>query len=816
MHSFFQDLKYAVRTLLKRPLFTSVALTSLALGIAVNATVFSWVDRILLRPLPGVINAGEIVALKTVAPNGDLLDSSYLDFKDFQKQATTLSAVIAFKQRPLYLGDVATGERVWSEMVSGNFFDVLGVRPIRGRTFSAEEQNSRPGSPATAVLSETLWRGYFRSDPDILGRKIELNRHPFTVIGIVPSAFQGTVNGLRFDLWVPLTMVSELTGSFYWPDDRNARPLDLMARLKPNTSLKQAQAEVQTIASRLALEYPDTNRYLSAAVMPIADSPAGAQRILGRLLKVLLVIAAAVLLIVCANLGNLLLVRATMRTKEFGIRASLGASPRRIAQQLFTETLVLAVGGTALGLLASAWMVHAVEFFVPPTDLPLANLAHGFHGLDLLFTCALGFLAAIFCGIAPALQLFRHGIQEALREGGRFSSPAARSRILRSGLVVFELSLALFALIGSGLFIRSFQNARNAYPGFEPEGVLLAGIDLSQAHLSKPQRVTFFQRLRDQLTSLPGARSASLSEHVPLGFDNGAWEEIRIEGYIPKAGENMKLWRDIVSPGYFATLKIPLAAGRDFNERDSSASQPVAIVNETFVKRFLPEPPALGRKFLLWDREFTIIGVARDIKYQRLNEGPMPYFYLPLAQAYSSDMGIAVEVRTASRPDTFAEVLRSRIRSADPNVLISVTIPFASFMSASYFAQRVGAHLLTVLGVISLLLAILGLYGVMAYSTTQRTGEIGIRMALGAQPAQVLQLVMREGMGLCLIGIALGLIPSLVLARLAASALYGVGNHDGWIYFAGALILSAAALLATWLPARRAAHIEPTKALHWE
>ena len=816
MNFLLSDLQYSARTLLKRPLFTIVAVCSLALGIAVNATVFSWVERILLRPLPGVPDAGRIVCIKTVAPNGDLLESSYLDFKDFVQQTHSFRGIIGSRMAPLFLGDFSTGRRVWSELVTGNFFNVLRVKPILGRTFSPDEQKDTPGAAPSAVISETLWRQYFQSDPAICGKIVKINQHPFTVIGVIPATFQGTVNGLRFDVWIPVTMVSQLLGARYWPDDRNSRPLHLLGRLNPGVTRDDADREVQIIARRLALQYPDTNRNLSAAVLPMSDAPDGVQHILGRLEKVLLVIAVAVLLIICANVSNLMLVQASVRRKEFAIRASLGASPSRLVRLAFIEALLLALGGTLLGLLAATWMIRAIQFFIPVTVLPVSNLAaDGVRALGVFFSCLLGLLTALVCGSVPALQFLRTDVHLRLRDGGRTLSAGRGTRALRSGLVISELALALLALIGMGLFIRSFQNAKTAYPGFEPQGVLLAGLDFSEVRSSLPDRFAFFRRLHHQLAALPGVRSVSVSMDVPLSFDR-SWEGIDVSGYSPKPGENMKLWRNLVSPGYFQTLQIPLQEGRDFSYRDDAGAPPVAIVNQSFGKRFFGGASSLGRKFRMWDEDITIVGVARDSKYLELKESPMPYFYLPLAQFFRPGSGAAVELRVNGNPAAYSAAVRAQIAHIDPRVLVSVTEPFTRYMSGAYFAQKVGAGLLTVLGAVSLLLAVLGLYGVMAYSIAQRTNEIGIRMALGARPGQVLRLVMREGMLLCIAGIILGVLPSVLLSRFASAALFGNSQKESWIYFAAALSLTVCALLASWVPARRAALIDPVSALRSE
>jgi predicted permease len=431
-------------------------------------------------------------------------------------------------------------------------------------------------------------------------------------------------------------------------------------------------------------------------------------------------------------------------------------------------------------------------------------------------TLGLSVATAVLCVLTPTVQLFRRDVQDSLREAGRAASASGRSRTLHGLLVVCELSLAIVALIGTGLFVRSFQNVKAADPGFDPEHVLLAGLDLSQTRVTTPEAIVLLQRLRRQLQLLPGVRDVSLCEDVPLGFSSGSWETIAVNGYAPRPGESLRIWRNLISPDYFSTLKIPLVAGRDFNDRDTAESRPVGIVNETFVTRFLSGNSAVGHQFHVWGKQVTIIGVARDAKYHLMTEAPAPYFYLPIPQFYTPDRSIGVEVRTAGAPELFAASVRSAIRSVDPNLPVTGTAPFVSFMSASYFAQKTGANLLSVLGVISLLLAAVGLYGVMAYATSQRTREIGIRMALGARPSQVLAEVIREGAWLCAIGVGIGVAVSLFLARLAASTLYGVGSNDLLTYFLAVLVLVAFGIAATWLPARRAARVNPVEVLHWE
>ncbi|HYL99083.1 MAG TPA: ABC transporter permease, partial [Blastocatellia bacterium] len=682
----------------------------------------------------------------------------------------------------------------------------------------------RPGAYPVAVISERLWRSRFRSSPSIVGGTIRLNRQPFTVVGVVPSEFRGTMAGLTLDLWFPIMMQSQVTGDWNWPEeDRKSRPLRLMARLKPEVTVSQANAEIQAIAGRLAAEYPDTNKEMGAKVLSLADSPDGTQGLLKVLLFVLLAVAGIVLLIVCANVGNLLLARSVARQKEFGIRLSLGASRRRLVRQLATETLILACFGAALGLLAANWLGSTINFLLPPSGLPTdLGSSSTFDGLTFGFTFLLCLTSALLCAVAPAVQFLRPDLQHWLKDTTRGSTAGRRSSRLRGILVASEMSLALLALIGAGLFLKSFRNSRAADPGFQPQGVLLAGVQLGQAGYTESQAFAALVRLQERVRALPGISAVSLSENVPLGFDAGSWEDLDVQGYVPHAGESMKIRRSLISPGYFDTMKIPLMEGRDFTLQDNKQAARVAIVNETFARRFLSNgseddnQALIGRKFRGWGEEITIVGLAKDSKYHSLGEGPTPFFYVPLAQRFSRNMGFAVLARTPGRTESLSESVRSTVSSLDPNIQVNDVVPLTDFMSASYFVQTLGADLLTVLGVVSLLLAMLGLYGVMGYSIAQRTQEIGIRMAVGAQPADILKLALGEGSFLALIGIAGGIGLAFAMGRIASSMLFRVSSTDPAVYFEATMFLFGFALLATLLPALRAARLNPLKALHWD
>lgn len=812
MSALTQDISYGSRLLLKNRAVSLVAILSIALGIGVNAIVFSWVDIVLLHPLPGVANQNELILVKSTTPEGNLIDSSYQDYRDLRDRSTLFAGFIAVKMRPFTLGEFGSSERVWAETVTGNFFDVLGVKPMLGRTFNLSEQDERIGAHPVTVLSERLWRRSFNSDPAILGRTIQINHQPLTVIGVVNSEFRGTMNGLNYDLWIPITMRPQLSGEGNWLDSRSSRPLQLFARLRPGVTVTQAQAELTAIATRLGEQFPRTNRGIGARAVTLWDAPDGATSIMRGMLEVLLAVGGVVLLIVCANVANLLLARSIARQKEFAIRLGLGAGRTRLLRQLLTESFLLAALGAATGLVLATWLSESLDTFIPPTDMPAALSPH-VGGVVMAWTTALAFLTTILCGIAPALHAVRADVNEALKAGGRGTSSAGSAVRLRGFLVVGEVALAVVALVGAGLFIQSFRNSTKANPGFDASHLLLAGVDLSTNRYTREQNMDILHRATERLESLHGVEGVAMSEDVPLGLGGRSWEDVDVEGYVPRTGENMKVWRNVVSPGYFSVLRIPLLDGREFTKLDTRDSQPVVIVNQTFVRRFLKGQNPIGHKMRAWGRTNTIIGVAKDGKYLNLNESPLPYFYLPLEQIYNTSMAIAVQARTSGPPAQLLGTVRRELTALDPGVGTPILTTMPEFLAGSYFAQRVGATLLSVLGLIALVLAAVGLYGVMSYTIGQRTHELGIRMALGASPLMVLRSVLASGMTLALTGIAAGLALCAALNRLASGVLYHVSGTDPATFAAVAAFLALVAAAASLVPARRATRIDPVKAL---
>ena len=811
MHALLQDLRYALRTLARTPGWTAVVVLSLALGTGAVLTTLSWVQGLVLRPVAGAADPDRLVALTSVTRSGHFANYSYPDFRDYRDQARLLAGVIAFTPEPLALGQEPQAEPVWAEFVSGNFFDVLGVRPVLGRTFAGTEKGDTRDAAPVVVLSHGLWMRRFQGDRGVIGRTVRLNRRPLTVVGVAPEDFHGGFVGFALDLWVPLVMQETLTGGGDHLTRRAGRRLFLLARLAPGATVGQAHAEVASISRQLAQIYPATNQTIRAAAVPVWKAPFMAPSFLAAPVRILAAVSGVVLLIVCANVANLLLARAAARRREFAIRLGLGAGSGRMFRQVLTESLVLAGAGAGGGLLCAAWMNGALLWLVPETYLPVA-MASGMDARVAACAAVVAVAAGLACGIAPALDAARFSLAAAVHEGARGVTGTARSQRLRRFLVMAEVALATVVLVGAGLFVKSFRNARASDPGFDPQHVLLASFSLASSGYNAAQGEAFFGRLRRSLESASGVASVSYANKVPLGFKGHSGKDVEIPGYTPRPDENMRIPHNTVAPGYFATLRIPQLAGRDFTELDGRNAPRVVIVNETFVRRFFGGGPALGRKVNGW----TVVGVVKDGKYEHLEESPKAYMYLPFAQDYSADERIVMHVRTAGPPENWMPVLRRDVRAIDPNVAIFSWQPLAQHIGASLFVQRSAASLLSVLAVVALLVAALGLYGVIAYAVAQRTREIGIRIALGAQPRDVLRMVVGDGLRLSAVGIAAGGAVSVALGRTVAALLFGVNAADAAVLASAAAFLAAVALAASWVPARRALRVDPAVSLRCE
>ena len=816
MTALWQDLRFALRMMAKSPWFTAVAALSLALGIGASTMAFGWVDCVLLHPLEGVARDNEIVSIENVTPSGTTIDSSYLDYRDFQAQATSFSGVLLFKERAVALGDERRADRAWIYMVSGNYFEVLGVRPLLGRFFTKDEQDATPGAHPIAILSAALWKSRFGADRNILGKTIRMNRQTLTIVGVAPENFPGTIVGLSFDAYVPISMLPELTGGNNWLEDRNNRPFHILGRLKPGTSIETARAEIQGIAARLEKAYPDDDQGLSATVVPVRAARYGVQTLFARVAPILFGAGVVILLIVCANLANLLLARAASREKELAVRLALGAGRLRLFRQVLTESVLLALLGGGLSLAFTYLLGDPLRMLLPVTGMPITSLMR-FEPSVFFFCFTLCVGAGILFGLAPAIHALRSDMREPLKESGRGATEGPRARRVRGLLVVSEVALAGVALVGAGLFARSFENVSRLDPGFDPHRVLLMGLKLSFTQPEIPQAQAYFDRVRTELAHLPGVQSVALAENVLLGFDYGSWEQVNVEGYVPRLDENLKIYRNIVSPGYFDSLRIPVVKGRDFTDADDASQPYVAVVNEAFVQHFLPGREPLGHYFTVWgDRRTRIIGVVKNSDYHKPGQAPEPYFFVDLKQFYFTDSDVAVQVRTAGPPEAVLSAVRSKLQSLDPRVGIFAGLPMTDFTAAGTYVQKSAALVLGVLGALGLVLAALGLYSVLAYSISQRTHEIGVRVTLGAQQVDILRLVVREGMLLVASGLILGTLGGFGASRLVASALFGVSAGDPATFGAMVVLLSGVTLAACYLPARRAARTDPIVALRYE
>jgi predicted permease len=807
-----QDFRYGFRTLLHSPGFALVAVLMLAVGIAANTAVFSWIEAVLVQPLPGVAECSELVSFETITPNGEFIPNSYPDYRDYRDHLTMISSLAVATPSAFGVGEEDHAERVWGELVSGNYFAVLGVKPMLGRVFSPDEYGDKEGGYPVAVIGESLWNRNFHRDPGVLGRTIRVNRQQLTIIGVVPGDFRGSISGLSFELWAPVVMAPQLNAMPEWMlRERKGRLLFGIARMKSGVRVERAEAETKALSEQLAHDNPDTNKGIGAVLLPLSKGHFGAQNTLGAPLRILMAVCGLVLLIVCANVANLLLARAASRRKEFGLRLALGAGRLRIMRQLLTENLLLAAlatfAGAPLAMLMSEWLGYLV-----PRDGPVSVHVQ-MNGDVLIFTILLCVAASVLSGMAPAVQSAWVDLNDTLKEGGRSGAAGARSQRVRSLLVIAEVALALVAIIGASLFARSFQLARQINPGFDPRGVLVSHLYLSTEGYQVPDRINFCSRLRERLESQPGITAVSYADYIPLGTADGSWEDLKIEGYVPDTSENMKIYRTVTAPGYFDVMRIPLVDGRDFNERDDTKSQPVMIVNQAFAKRFFGGRNPIGRKAYGWGQWFTIVGLVRDSKYHTPNENQRALFYAPFRQVYREELGIAFYVRTNGDPNIALSAMRLAVHEMDPNVGVFDAIPLTQYITASLFAQRVAASLLGMLGVIALVLAAVGVYSVMAYSIAQRTQEIGIRMALGANPQEVLALVVRQGMGMVLFGVLAGVITAAALTRLAAGLLVNVSSTDPLIFCGAAVFLAAVALVAACIPAIQAIRIDPNVAL---
>jgi predicted permease len=813
MGTLLEDLRYGFRMLAKSPGFTAIAVLTLALGIGGNATVFSWIRAVLLSPLPGIADAGHMAVAETVMPSGEYHTSSYPDFKDYRERNHVFSGLFGFELVlvEMNLRDDTPPERVAGIIATENYFDVLGVHAAMGRTFH-EEPNQALNSDPYIVLGYGLWARRFGSDRNVVGTTVHLNGHPFTVIGVLPRNFYGTVVGLNVEYFVPMMMQPQVLPSEDL-EERWPTFVHIMGRLKPGVTIGQAQSEMSTLAADFQREYPTAEKGVGIFVAPVWEAHYGVQDFLRSVLGFLMFVAALVLLIACANVANLLLARATSREKEIAIRAALGAGRPRLIRQMLIESLLLAAAGGFGGIFLALWGTNLLMFFLPPAHLPI-GLPLRVDGAVLAFTLILSALTGIVFGLAPAWKGSRTDLNQSLKEGGRGLGAGTRAHRLRDLLVVLEMVLATTLLVGAGLLVRSLRNAEKTGPGFNPNHAVLAAFDLRTSGYTSERAAAFFDRLIERIRANPGVESASLEEFVPLWFTGRSYSSVNVEGYTPRPGEDMGIDLNVVGPGYFQMMQIPMVAGRDFSNQDRAGTPLVVIVNQSMANRFWPGQRATGHRLRIQGEWRTVAGVARDIKYHRVNEEPQPFLYLPMLQAGRTDANILVrsEMPTAA----VVSMVRAAAQSLDSKVQPLETVDLAGLVYVSLFANRMAATLATVLGVLGMLLAAIGIYGVLSYNVSQRFREIGIRMALGAQSRDILRLVVGQGLRLTVIGAGLGAAFGLAATSAMRSLLYGVSATDPLTFAAVVCVVALAGGFASYIPARRALRVDPLVALRYE
>src|SRR5262245_52579793 len=806
----FQDLRYGARMLWKRPGFTVVVSLTLALGIGANTAIFGVVDRLLVRLLP-VNEPARLVNLIGRDEKGKSDTSfSYPDYKDYRDQNYGFDGLLAYSETAMNLNEGGQPERIMGVLVSGNYFDALGVTPALGRAFLPEEDRT-PGAHPVAVVSYGLWRRRFGADPKLVDRVITLNTQSFTVIGVTPAEFHGVRRGASPDVYVPMQMIMQAWPARL-PDDLNSRGfslLTLMGRLKPGVTREQAQTAMSALSSRIM--QVDPNSWPSIALGDGSQGDTGDISDLRTPLKLLMATVALVLLIACVNVANLSLARAQTRGREMAVRLQVGASRYRLIRQLLTESLLLSLMGGLLGLFIAVWLTDLLAAYSPPLGGSAPLLDARLDWRVLAFAATLSLMTGLLFGLVPAWRSSKPNLTVALKEE---SGAAGAGRIRgRGALISAQIALSLVVLVCAGLCVRSLLALQRIDAGFETAKVLVLGLDLSLNGYKEEQGGQFYANLLERASALPGVEAASLARIVPL-TGSGMRITVGIEGYTPTDDKPINIDMNIVGPRYCATMKLPLVAGREFTANDNASAPPVAIINEAAARTYWPNQNPLGKRIIIDTQQAEIIGVTGASRYRSLTQAFRPAMLLPAAQYYFPDLSL--HLRSAGDPASLIESARRELRALDPQLPATNIRTLEEQRRNSLYSERVTALLLSAFGALALSLAALGIYGVMAYSVAQRTREFGIRMALGARAGDVLRLMLIQGARLIGAGVALGLAGAFAATRLIRSFLYQVSSTDPMAFVSAALLLAAVALLACYIPARRATKVDPMVALRCE
>jgi macrolide transport system ATP-binding/permease protein len=810
----WQDLRFGFRMLRRNPGFAVLAILCLTLGIGATTAVFSWIEGVLLRPFPGVAGQERMMAVAgtyrgVAGAPGDSTDLSWPDFQDFQRNCKLFDALIVDRITGVTLAIGDRADRTTGSIVSANYFDALGVRPILGRGFEPAENFGRNAHPVV-VISYQMWKERFRGDPAIIGRAQMLNGMPHTIIGVAPEGFYGTFVGWAMQFWVPVSMQERFTRDRYQLEDRGAQWIEGFVRLKPGVTPAQAQAEISAAAMRLENVYPATNRGRGVRLFPLWKTPFNNAGTMFPTLSVALAVVCFVLLIACANVGNLLLAKAFGRRHEMSVRLAVGAGRGRLLKQLLTEGLILSAIAAACGILAAYWCRNLLPLLLPARGGVSMRLPGELDWRVLALSTGFCLMSAVFFGLVPAMQSGKIDLVSALKAEAGGVLGGRRQAVLRGGLIVIQVALSFVLLVGAGLLLKSISAIQNTSPGFTTHGVLITSVDLTSAGYDTERARNFEDTLTDRLQSLGGVQSVAFARVTPFGYIGYSSDPIAVDGYVIAPDEDPTVEYNEVGPGYFATLGIPLIEGREFTRADKETAPLVAVVNEAMAAKYWRGRSPVGSRVQVKGRWMQVVGIAKMSKYRNLAEARKPFFYVAMRQNIN---GQNLNIRTSLGPEAVTQALVREIHALDANLAPGEVITMQEQVDRTTAVERVAGTMLGVFAGLALLLAAIGLYGVMSYSVSQRTRELALRMALGAGTSNLLGLVLSYGLVLTAGGVVLGAAVALGSTRLMGTLLYNVSPRDPLAFGSALAVLAIATLAACFLPAYRAASTDPVRAL---
>ena len=811
MADFLQDLRYGFRQVCRNPGFSALVILCLTLGIGANAAVFSWVEGILFRPYPAVAHQERLLALAgTSRGENGATAVSWPDFLDLRRGCSLCEDLFVSKITSSTLNVGERAEITTGSIVSANYFDAIGVHPLLGRGFEAEEEVGSDAHPVV-VISYQLWRKRFQGDPHIIGKMQRLNNVPHTIIGVAPEGFYGTFVGWAMQFWVPASMEENFESGGYKLDDRGARWIEAYVRLKDGVTRSQAQGEISAIAARLESDYPATNRGRGIALWALWQTPFNNAATLLPTLEVMLAVVGFVLLIACANVGNLVLVRSFARRHEISVRLAIGASRVRLLKQLLTEGLILSALGATGGLLVAYWCRHALVLMLPTRSGVAMYLPGAIDWRVMMMSAGICLCVTLLVGLVPAFQTRRLDIAGAMKTESSAVSGARSRAWIRSGLIVVQVCLSFILLIGAGLLLESLQKIRSTSPGFSTTRVVQTGVSLVAAGYDVTRAKTFQDELIERVRGLPGVESAAYARLTPLGYRTYSSTPTAVDGYQPPPEEQPTVEYNQVGPAYFVTMGIPLFSGREFTRADDENAARVAIVNQTMVAKYWGGQDPIGRRLQVKGRWVRVVGVAADSKYESMRENPKPFFYVPLRQDF--ERAAVLNIRTTQSLASISAAVVHEVRALDENLALYEMITLQEQVNRSTSPQLVAVTLVSILGGLALLLAGVGLYGVMSYAVAQSTRELGLRMALGADGANLLRLVVSRGLKLAAGGIVFGTVAGFALTRLLGNLLYKVSPHDPLAFGSALAVMLLTTIAACLLPAWRASRCDPARVL---